>query len=305
MTEKQPSTWYNAPNAVQRRYTTDCGITVYVDSAGNQYPSVPTITSRIDHWNSKERLIDPIIHEQYGEATVSDRCDVDPSHLFWFSRQVGRLAHHQIASQYRDIGSYELTLAERELTELNESEVREDTHDDIVYSVAASRGWVTGRDDPAFEVISTDGALLRQAREDVRKIRRNWELASSELGITQETVQAVEWMGVHPLPNEHGTQSAGFGGQIDLIYERDGKHKTVDLKTSEWFYAKYVMQALAYRHLCPLSAETQVIRLGRERGDYAVFSSTSDDWPDSQRIWSRFKAEAILVSELVNGTRWD
>ncbi|MFP9192149.1 hypothetical protein ACLI4Q_10900 [Natrialbaceae archaeon A-CW1-1] len=301
MRKNQPSTWFTSSDRVKRRTTTSDGISVYVDHDGNRFPSVPSVTSRIKFHDDEERLIEAATLENYGRVTkrIDQTQEIDSGHLFWFARQVGRLAHYRIASDIRDIGTYEKTMTERELIELNEQEVRDASLRDVVYSIAAERKWVNGKNDPSFEILFSESALLHQAREDVRKIYRNWELVRDELGINHESVQAVEWMSVYPIPNEGEAWSAGFGGQIDLIYKQNGRQYTAELKTSDWLYPEYIMQAVAYKRLCPLDAETQIIRLGRDQGDYAVFSSTDENWPDSQQIWQRFKAEALTVCDVL------
>lgn len=202
--------------------------------------------------------------------------NADWEHLFWYARQRGTLSHYEALNP----------LADRELWGHEESQSmknviagpEEDTFDDashclkdITYSVMANHYY----DYPSVRTQYEEHKDLFDVYEDdVEYFTDNFEWVKDELGITEDSVIAVEQYVIH--------EEYGYGGQADLVYEDpDGKVVLADLKTSSGLRQGNLLQGAAYKRaledteILPEVEEVhreEVIRINADKHDVEVHS---------------------------------
>lgn len=168
----------------------------------------------------------------------------DWKHILSYKQDRGTLSHHAaMADHYEAINDGEQLWSEDETSSLHR--VMDNTGDpEFLYSILADRAWVSDQD--SYEILqeNEDIQLSDVLMDDLDYFTQEYDKISEELGINEDSLEAVEEMFVVPPNGEHD----GYGGQADLVY-RDpvtGDAVVADLKTSSAVRDKHKYQAAAY-----------------------------------------------------------
>lgn len=166
-------------------------------------------------------------------------------HLLEYKQNLGTLAHYANLARLQYPGN-----PQRAWTD-DESSSREAIDDlaeepGVLYSLFKDRGWVS--DTEGFEIYreNQDKGLHDLFIQDMDYIQNQFEQILKEKGITQAHVENVETKFIVPRGESH----AGYGGQVDLIYEdpETGESVVADLKTSSKVRTKHRRQVAAYSY---------------------------------------------------------
>jgi len=166
-------------------------------------------------------------------------------HLLQYKQNLGTLAHYNNLAPLQHPDNPENAWTE------DESSSREGVDDlagdpNVLYSLFNDRGWVKDRE--AFEIYqdNEDKCLYDVFIKDMNYIEDKFDEILDEKGIEQRHVENVETKFIVPEGDDH----AGYGGQVDLIYEdpETGESVVADLKTSSKVRTKHRRQAAAYSY---------------------------------------------------------
>jgi len=220
--------------------------------------------------------------------------DGEGDNPFWedileYKQDRGTLAHHAaMADHYEALNHGEQLWSSDETDSLYR--VMDNAGDpSFLYSILADRAWVS--DQEGFETlmenedISLDDVLI----QDLDYFTSEYDRITEELGINDDTLEAVEEMFVVPPNHEHD----GYGGQADLVY-RDpmtGEAVVADLKTSSAVRDKHKYQASAYAKAVektdnlPIDdvARAEIIRIYPDEEETEVYTVN-----DPEQHWKRF-----------------
>lgn len=237
-------------------------------------------------------------------------------HLFWYKRNRGTLAHFRALKTLDPSLEWSADEAESlyelgNVDELNDPDEDPEVHDasprEVLYSVVKSQSAVEswGEFYDEYEPYKSNDyysdALLAQKDRDIDFFIEAFERICGKLGITQESVIAVEQ---YLFEEEYG-----YAGQVDLVYEDpQGNVVVSDLKTSSGCYSKHKLQGAAYAKAIEREDSIdvdevdrlEVIRIHPDSGEYAVHTSdpseavhTSTYWRKSyDELWDEFSTLA-------------
>ena len=210
-------------------------------------------------------------------------------HILEYKQDRGTLAHHAaMADHYEALNHGEQLWSEDETESLYR--VMDKAGDpSFLYSILADRAWVS--DQEGFEILTENEEidLSDVLMEDLDYFTQEYDRITGELGINENTLEAVEEMFVVPPNHEHD----GYGGQADLVY-RDpmtGEAVVADLKTSSAVRDKHKYQASAYAKAVektdnlPIDdvARAEIIRIYPDEEETEVY--TVDD---PEQHWEKF-----------------
>jgi hypothetical protein len=211
---------------------------------GYDLPSVTTILNARD--DDKSNLYD------WQDRNDGNGNNADHEHLFWYSRHVGTLGHWHALHELDDslAWSQDEEQSRMELYRQFEDEVSSVSPREVLYSV------LRGDRDKAGGTVSTWGefydkhppyknntyyrdALIDRAEQDIEFFKAAQQRLWSKLGITDDSVVAVEKF----LFNDDHE----YAGQVDLVYrDPDDNVVVADLKSSSGCYDKHQIQGAAY-----------------------------------------------------------
>lgn len=278
------------------------------DYHGDKLPSVTSVLK------ARDEDLDALHDWQERNDGVGDNADHE--HIFWYSRQVGTLAHwyalreldHDLEWTEDEQDSFYKLCHIDELTDPDEHpEVHDSTPREVLYSVTKSQhgaeswGEFYDRYEPYQPHAYYSIGLLKHAWRDIQffveSMRRLWD----HLDITRDDVVAVEQFLFVP--------TLGFAGQVDLVYEdADGHTVVADLKSSSGCYDKHQLQGAAYAKAIEMSDvevdsvdRLEVHRAHPRSGESVVHTHrdapgkkdvhTTDWWTDGyEDLWGEFDA---------------
>lgn len=255
------------------------------DPTGDMLPSVTTVLQTRDE--DKSNLYD------WQDRNDGEGDNAFHKHLFWYKRHRGTLAHFAALNRAEPHleWSDDEQQSEQELHVQNESEVKNDSAREVLYSVLKSQHAVEswGEFYDKYSPYKNNGYYARKLKEqkerDVEFFVETFENICGELDITSDDIIAVEEF----LFNIED----GYAGQVDLVYEdpANGDVVVADLKTSSGCYDKHKIQGAAYANsvekLLGLDVDRlEVWRIHPDSGEWAVHCHDevspihTDDWWD-------------------------
>lgn len=241
----------------------------YVNEDGEDYLSVTTILDEMEK---------PVELTEWQNRNDGEGDNADHEHLLWYKSNRGTLLHYEVLSMF------EYAHEESELYSEDEAQSEEELFDNhrpsALYSVLKDRGELDTEKES--DELKEEVKIEDVYEEDRQLFRQIFNIISIKENINSETVNQIEktFLG----EPEEGVK---YGGQIDMIYEKNGRTHVADLKTSSGVREKHLMQGAAYaKSLDADNPVVQVIRIHPDSGNWEVASIEGDEL---EQKWSEFK----------------
>lgn len=266
---------------------------------GNPYPPVTDVLSLLEE--------DTTGLEIWRDRNDGDGDAAHHSHLLWYARHRGTLAHYEALNPLtdEDLWGYEESDSMQQILTGPSEEAKEEFFengastdmDDIVYSVMTNH---EKRYPYRRTQYDADTLLSSILQDDIEWFYDRFQELRFCLGITQENILHVEKYVVNEVH--------GYGGQADLLYEDpQGDIVLADLKTSSSLRHKHRLQGLAYKRAVELADyididhidRTEVIRATPDKEEVRVHSyerpehvPEDAEWYDTEQFltdaWGNF-----------------
>jgi len=244
----------------RRHYTTESGKDVY---------SVTTILDQLEK---------PVELTEWQERNNGEGDNANHEHLLWYKANRGTLLHYEVLSMFED--SHEQTELYSEDEASSEEELFDNHSPSKTYSVMKDKRMLSSEDE-----FKTKDVLPEIYEEDKEMFEQIFNVIAIRNGINSDTVREIEKMFI--VEPEEGIK---YGGQIDMVYEKDGKTIVADLKTSSGVRDKHLLQGAAYaKALDEEDVVVQVIRIHPDSGDFEVKEMEGDEVEEK---WQEFKSLA-------------
>lgn len=215
------------------------------------------------------------------------------THIFWYSRHRGTLAHYEALDPLtdEDLWGYEESDSMQQILTGPSDEAKEEfwdngaslDMDDIVYSIMVNHE----RRYPFRRTEYDANTLLSEIlHEDVEWFYDRFQELRFALGISDDAVLDVE---EYVVEEEHG-----YGGQADLVYEDpSGNVVLADLKTSSSLRHKHRLQAVGYMRAMEAADylpyddidRVEIIRATPDKEEYQVHSYKRPDHIPDDAEW--------------------
>jgi len=278
----------------------------YLDDDGRRHYQKPglgddvySVTTILDEKEESDGL------KYWRKANDGEGDNADWEHILEYKKNRGTLAHYAALSKFENHHIEPVLWSNDEKESLDELMERSGEQNTFLYSIMKDRGWVDSV--AAFQEIYSEeenGDLSDILYSDLGYITQEFEDVCEQQGINEDTVVDVERM--FAQPPEDG-EHAGFGGQVDLIYEDPvtGDNVVADLKTSSNVYDKHKLQAAAYAYAAENNPEldaypvdrAEIIRISPDKKQVQVKTLAKQDLKSYWDEFARMSRELDNVEE--------
>lgn len=251
-------------------------ITRYIDDQGKRHynnendKNVLSVTTILDVMEKPEELT------AWQDRNDGKGDNADHKHLLWYKSNRGTLLHYEVLSMFEDSHEQAELFSEDEAS--SEDELFNCDSPSKIYSILKDKDVLDNEGEFDSEELN-----IKDIYEEDRKIfKQIFKVIATSNNINTESVKEIEKMFVAE-PEE----GIGYGGQIDMIYNKNGKTIVADLKTSSGVREKHLLQGAAYaKAIDAEDVAVEVIRIHPDSGNWEVKRIEGEE---IEERWSRFK----------------